>query len=342
MKTIVGFDQTNHQSPYFRDYKMNKLITEAIADANAVQSVAEERAKEMLIKEFSPKIKSMLASVINESDTVSTGADQPGGYSPEEDQDAIGADTSTSAEDINKKGAGPDNLAEEDELDVDAEEEPVMEAEDEEEEEDEAIHGKKGPKVEGYEEDEEEEDEAVDMTAGAPEDGEEDDVLEIVDEPDGDEAVPGEEVPPVDEDDAIPPAGDEEDMTPDQVMEAYKKVRKIARKLHRENKALHETVNVLGKKFRKIDLFNAKLAYAFKLMTQPGLSRTTKKQIAETFDAAHSVRETKLIYKTLKNSLNTAIRTQKRPMGNKNVRSVISESTKQPSGMNRMSELAGI
>jgi hypothetical protein len=303
---------------------MTKLIKEAIADANAVQTVAEERAKEMLIKEFSPKIKSMLASVINE-EGVSVGSDQPGGYNPETDQDAIGADTSTSAEDINKKGAGPDNLAEEDELDVPAEEEPVVEGEEEEEGEEKLDEFGEG------------EDEVPPAPPAAPGMGDDDEVLEIVDDEipgEGDEEMPA--APPAMEE--VPPVEDDE-MTPDQVMEVLRK-RNI--RLNKENKVLREAVDTLSRKFKKIDLFNAKLAYAFKLMTQPGLTRDTKKQIAETFDAARSVREAKLIYNTLKNALSSKINAPKKPLVNKNVKSVISESTKPASGISRMSELAGL
>ena len=53
------------------------------------------------IKEFSPKVKNMLVGLINEQ--VSTGSDQPGGYSPETDKDAI-----VGGKNINKNaGDGP-------------------------------------------------------------------------------------------------------------------------------------------------------------------------------------------------------------------------------------------
>jgi hypothetical protein len=296
---------------------MTKLIKEAIADANAVQAVAEERAKSMLIKEFSPKIKSALASLINE-DGVSTGSDQPGGYNPETDQDAVGAavPAGQNSEDMLKKGDGPEKIQEEDDLEVDAEkvaeeedeEEPVLEAEDDEEELKE-------------EEDEEEMKEEEEVPA-------EDEVLEIVDEPSDDAEVP----PSVDEEE------DEKEVPADAMMEALRRKNRI---LAKENKQLREAVSTLHSKFKKIDLFNAKLAYAFKLMTQPGLNRNQKRQIAETFDAAKSVREAQLIYKTMKSGLGST-RVVRKPLSNKNVKSVISESTKPSSGYNRMQEMAGL
>lgn len=288
---------------------MTKIIKEAIAAANVVQTVAEERAKQMLIKEFSPRIQTALASLISE-DGVSTGSDQPGGYNPETDQDAVGATVPAgqNSEDMSDKGDGPEKIQEEDELPV--EDEPVVEAEEEDEEE---------PVLEADEEGEE--DEIPPIEEEAPEvPGMEDDVLEIVDDPASDEE--------------IPPATDDE--AP--MMESLR--RKNA-SLARENKQLREAVSTLANKFKKIDLFNAKLAYAFKLMTQPGLSRNQKRQIAETFDAAKSVREAQLIYKTLKTRI-APPGVKKAPLQNKNVRSVLSEQTQQNTGYNRMSELAGL
>lgn len=304
---------------------MTQLIKEAIADANAVQHVAEERAKSMLIKEFAPKIKSALASLINEE--VSTGDDQPTGYNPEEDKDAIGASVppGQSAEDPSKQGDGP-KIQEEDDLEVDDDEDELIKEEDDEEgeEEDELIKEKDNEEIpsdddeeiieiddEDIDNDEEEIEEVEPIDKG---DEEEDDVLEIVnDEEDGDE----------EKDDDV-------------ILESLKKKNKA---LKRENKHLRESVAILHNKFKKIDLFNAKLAYAFKLMTQPGLNRSQKRQIAETFDTAKSVREAQLIYKTFKSGITP---TGKKPLVNKNVKSVISEKTKQPESLNRLNELAGL
>lgn len=300
---------------------MNKLIKEAIADANAVQTVAEERAKSMLIREFSPRIKSALASLINE-EGVSTGSDQPGGYSPETDKDAVGATVPAgqNSDDMSDKGDGPEKIQEEDDLPVDDKEEPVLEADDEEDEipiaETDDADADDEMKIEG-------EDPMADPSA------EDDEVLEIVDEPADDSEVP----PPVEEEDGI-----EDEKPSDAIMELRRKNYRLAK----ENKQLREAVMTLHGKFKKIDLFNAKLAYAFKLMTQPGLSRNQKRQIAETFDSAKSVRETQLIYKTLKSGIATP--TAKKPLSNRNVRSVLSESTRPQAGnqYSRMSELAGI
>lgn len=305
----------------------NNLIKEAIADANAVQAVAEERAKSMLIKEFSPRIKSALASLINE-DGVSTGSDQPGGYNPEEDQDAVGATVPAgqTSDNLSLEGDGPEKIQEDDDLPVDDKEEPVLEGEEEDDDDAELT------------------DEEIDPLVDVPDkikasNAEKTDVIEIVDDMDTDEPADTGEVPPsVDEE--FPPVEDGGDEVPKDD-EMYENLRKKYRRLASENKTLRETVSILHNKFKKIDLFNAKLAYAFKLMSRPGLTRNQKRQIAETFDSAKSVREAQLIYRTLKSGIATPA-TPKKVLENKNVKSVISESTKSNGAYNRLNELAGI
>jgi hypothetical protein len=309
------------------------IIKEAIADANTVTSVIEERAKNMFIKEFSPQIKNMLSAVINEE--VSTGNDQPGGYSPEEDQDAI-----EGGKNINKKaGAGPVETYPEGKDVKEGEELPVDDPfgkEDDTDEFEEMAPQTDVPSID-------DEDDQIDELFGQEEKPEEppvddDEVLEVVD--DEESIAPKGEFPPQ-EDESILETDDDADKKEKDADEVLETVKKIALKYKKENKILREAVATLKNKFEKVDLFNAKLAYAFKLMTQPGMTRQDKKQIAEAFDSAKTTREAQLIYKTMKK---IPVRTtQKNPLKNVNQKSVLSESTKpKSSAYDRMSELAGI
>jgi hypothetical protein len=320
---------------------MSIIIKEAIADANTVTSVIEERAKNMFIKEFSPQIKNMLSAVINEE--ISPGSDQPGGYNPEEDQDAMGDGTN-----INKKaGAGPietypegKDVNEEEALPIDGEDELGKKPEDEFEGMDAGV-----PAIE-------DDDKELEELFGEPDDKkdvigakDDDEVLEVVDDEEDeakkpeDEAKKPEDEAKKKEDETIEKDGDGSDLSKDEVLE---QVKKIARKYKKENAILREAVNTLRSKFEKVDLFNAKLAYAFKLMTQPGMTRNDKKQIAEAFDAAKTTREAQLIYKTMKRTPPVA-KVAKNPLKNVNQKSVISESTKLKNiQVDRMSELAGL
>lgn len=328
---------------------MSNFVKEAIVDANTVKETVERRAKDMFLKEFSPAVKQMLSNVINEA--ASTGSDQPGGYAPETDQDKIQGGT-----DINDgTGDGPEKLKEEDDLPTDdddqqmdldnlgeegsipppsdddelgLDDEPVVEElppDDVPVDDDDQI-----PAVEGFSDDDE-------MGLG----GDEDDVLEIADEEEEGKKNESEE-----EEEESKKNESEEEEEEEEAKKESKKIREAYRKVkfyRRQNKILKETIGVLQNKFRKIDLFNAKLAYAFRLMHQPGLTRNEKKQIAEAFDRARSVRETKIIYTTMKRALESASRKKSVVPKSGNVRSVLSESTKQQNVQtNRMQELAGL
>jgi hypothetical protein len=312
------------------------IIKEAIADANTVTSVIEERAKNMFIKEFSPQIKNMLSAVINEE--VSTGSDQPGGYNPEEDQDAMGDGTN-----INKKaGAGPietypegKDVNEEEALPVDDEDEFDKKPKDNFE-----FEGldSEVPPIEDDDDDELQElfGEPVDKKdIGAEDDDEE--VLEVVDDEESFEKNPEDDMIKAETIELDGDGSEEKDKE-----EVLEHVKRIARKYKKQNAILREAVGTLKNKFEKVDLFNAKLAYAFKLMTQPGMTRNDKKQIAEAFDAAKTTREAQLIYKTMKRTPSVA-KVTRNPLKNVNQKSIISESTKLKSTQyDRMQELAGI
>jgi len=90
-------------------------------------------------------------------------------------------------------------------------------------------------------------------------------------------------------------------------------------------------------------LLNAKLLYVNKLFRKNGLSESQKVKIIETFDRAKNVREAKLIYATLTESMSTP-KTRKPVVENfasapVKKTQVITEGSKQ---MNRFKTLAGI
>jgi len=297
---------------------MTKFINEAIVEADALKRTAEKRATDMFAKEFTPKVKDMLNELIEEQ--VSTGSDQPGGYAPETDKDKI-----QGGEDINDgSGDGPEKIKEEGDLPVDEPEEDPIDL---------GNLGEESPEDEipselslGSEEDSE----MVEEMPPDPEEPEfdEEPVLEL-DDIDF-------ETPPEEDDEVVEVVADAPFQSGPAAMA---EVRKKNRVLARENKILKETITVLRKKFNELNVFNAKLAGAFKLMHSPGLTRGEKKQIAEAFDSAKTIREVKIIYSTLWKSLKRPV--QKVVPKNKNVKSVISESTSAPK-VSRLEELAGL
>ncbi len=311
-----------------------QLIKESIADAKAITAAAEKRTARLFLKEFSAPVKSMLSDLINEQ--TSTGSDQPGGYNQNADQDAV------EGTDINDgTGKGPDNLQEND-LDIPSDDEnPELEVTEE--------FGE--PEVGGEEEfgePEVDENSNLDFSETGEEEmyemgeedptlnteepsGEEDQVIEIVDDTNGEES---------NEEPVFEKKNKDEDED-DKVNE--NKYKKAYARLVKQHKIVLNDVKKLREGFVKLNLFNAKLANAFQLMRTPGLTRSEKKYIAETFDRAKSIREVNLITETLKRTVisNVAKTNRNNPVVNKNVKSVTSEKTKLNEAVNsRMQILA--
>jgi len=314
-----------------------QLIKESIADANAITNAAEKRTAKLFLQEFSGPMKSMLSDIINEQ--ASTGSDQPGGYAQDADKDAI-----ASGKDINDgTGDGPDNLQEGDTDIVGDDENP----------EDQELG--EGFEADGEEGDNTEDEFNVDENSdGVDFEDDKEEMYELENESSLDDEIPSKEDDQVIEivDDTL---GGENSQEEDPLMESddkdeddknkvnEQKYKKAYIKLAKEHKVVLGDVKKLREGFNKLNLFNAKLAYAFKLMRTPGLTRTEKKQIAETFDRVKSIREAKLIYETLKKTVVQGIKTteKKNPIQSKNIKSVKSEQTKLNESMsNRMSVLA--
>ena len=73
-----------------------------------------------------------------------------------------------------------------------------------------------------------------------------------------------------------------------------------------ENEELEEaykTIRFLKSKINEVNLLNSKLLYSNKLFRSNTLSESQKMKVIETFDRANSVREVKLVYSTLAESL---------------------------------------
>jgi len=64
-----------------------------------------------------------------------------------------------------------------------------------------------------------------------------------------------------------------------------------------------EAVEILRSKLNEVNLLNAKLLYTTKLFRKYNLNNSQKMKVVESFDRTSSVRETKLVYSTLAESL---------------------------------------
>ena len=77
-----------------------------------------------------------------------------------------------------------------------------------------------------------------------------------------------------------------------------------AEKAEEELEEAYKVIRFLRGKLNEINLLNAKLLYVNKLIKKEGLTESQKVKIIETFDRAKNVREAKLIYTTLAESVN--------------------------------------
>jgi hypothetical protein len=111
-------------------------------------------------------------------------------------------------------------------------------------------------------------------------------------------ALREEEDPTEDEEEAL--AGDRAAQ-----MEAKKNKMKM-KKMEEELNEAYTAVKYLRSKLNEVNLLNAKLLFVNKIFRKQALSETQKVKIIETFDRATSVREAKLIYTTLTESVNAA------------------------------------
>ena len=83
--------------------------------------------------------------------------------------------------------------------------------------------------------------------------------------------------------------------------------------LQKELADYRTVVNVLRGKLQEVNLLNAKLLFTNKLFNNKALTSEQKVAIVENFDRATTVREVKIVYTTLVETLNTTARAMKRP-----------------------------
>jgi predicted nuclease with TOPRIM domain len=136
-------------------------------------------------------------------------------------------------------------------------------------------------------------------------------------------------------------------------------MRRLKRNLNtsgRKNRALQNKLNeyrsaveTLREQLTDLNLFNSKLLYVNKLLQNKNVSATQRKSIIESLDSARSLREVKLLYKSLiesfskdkpKNLSESAVR---RTLGSSSrATRRASAQTSEAAEVNRWAELAGL
>ena len=287
---------------------MSDLLKEAIADAKAVRATALANAKAALEESFKPTLEAMLAEKLKSEigDDVpaqSSRISNPSPAHPNHDSDEHGHHPLR----VDRYADNGQGLQEEEE-EVTSEELDEILAELEREMGDEPTAPALAPT-----------EPAAEIPAPAPVDpmmsapapeapeapvaseeiedmGEEINLQELLD-------TLSEEVQEVDE--AKKQDSEEEDDDKEEVKEQTEESVQLAEAL--------QTVQYLRDQLNEINLLNAKLLYTNKLFNKFTLNQAQKMKVVETFDLTHSIREVKLSYKILSESLSSGGSAVKKP-----------------------------
>ena len=309
----------------------SKLLKEAIADAKAVRETAIANAKIALEEAFTPRLQSILSKKLqsemegeeeeadmNEDNDVSTGigtgdnkmpADQA--YSAQTDLSGISKETAPYGEELEDYDKVKDLTESEDEFGAEdaaedaaefgGEEAPAMEGEEEMGEDEldlESIIRELEAQIAGEEGEEE-------VPAEAPAmEGDEAPVEEpVAAEPTEEPAMEAEEAP----------EADDEEIDLDEILremgygeeEAEEEAPAVAANeaLKAELEEAMAVIKSLKGTINEVNLLNAKLLYANKLFRGYNLTNEQKVKVVENLDRTTSVREVKLVYATLSESM---------------------------------------
>ena len=255
------------------------LLTKAIADAKAVKETALANAKMKLEETFQPTLQRMISSKIQEEE------------GDEEDDVNIDIDFETGEDVEGSDDIGMGSFEDEPEEDFE-DEEPVEEGEEEDNLGDSMLEWDDEEMTEEDEFDSLDEEDEIDLE-------------ELFSEEDEDEMFSES-----DDDDAMYESDDEEvdlsELFSEEDEEEFAPVQNEVRKLRRENRKLRTKVNeslravsTYKKAINEVNLLNAKLLYTTNVIKDYSLNNKQKMQVLEAFDNATSVREVKLINKSI-------------------------------------------
>ena len=269
---------------------MRDLLKEAIADAKAVRETALANAKIALEEAFTPRLQSMISARLREEEEMDM--DEPVTEEDEMDmEEPVAEGDEMDMEEPVAEGDEEDYMAEE-EMDM---EEPVAEEEDMDAELDEILRELEGDEMDMEEPVSEEEDMEEPVAEGDEEEISIEEVIRALRE----------------EEDMEEPVAEEEEAAPAETEKELAEAIKV--------------IKFLKSKINEVNLLNAKLLFSNKLFRNYPLSESQKVKVIENFDRARTVREVKLVYGTISESLKSA--KTKRPMVKESYASRPSKST---------------
>ena len=305
---------------------MNDLLKEAIADAKAVKEVALANAKLALEEAFTPRLQSMLSQKLAEEAEAEEPVEEGEG-----EEEAPVEEYGFYSEGDDEEPAMEEGEGEEEEKVEEAEgeeEAPVEEGEDEEEPMDEELmeiirqleedidsseigggDNKKPSAVASDDSTEDKSEKLVQLVEEEDEDSEEvAEIKEILralreeEEGEKEEKVEeGEDEEEVDIKEVLRALREEEEEEKVEEAEEEKEKEMAEAKL----REAYAVISFLRSKINEVNLLNSKLLFSNKLFRKHSLNEKQKMTVIENFDRASSLREVKLVYATLCESLRT-------------------------------------
>jgi hypothetical protein len=327
---------------------MNReFLKEAIADAKAVKESAIANAKAALEESFTPHLKSMLAAKINEMEkddeeryeakSRMEKKDMNEDYAEVEAEDAMSAmDEEVNLDEI---------LAELEEID---EEVQLNEVEEEEEYEDSDADGIPDEKDE-MPKGEAEEEEEIDL-----EDLSEEELKSFIESVIADMVEAGEleagskSEEEEEEEEELEITMEAEDGMYEAKDATYEAMKAKMKKMEEELNETRNAFKTIKTDLNEVNLLNAKLLYTNKIFRNKNLTESQKVKVLGAFDKAASVKEAKLVFETISESLNAPKKSiNENVIGRASKSAGISTTTKQPivesnEMITRFQKLAGI
>lgn len=308
----------------------SNLLKEAIADARAVRETALKNAELAIQEALTPRLQSIISRKIqaemeeeendvdvlenDESSEIGDGG-EPNPYTNtaqteldpeteeetapvgEEDEEVEVVDDLTEEDEVEDDVTGATyDVSEEDEMEMDADEidleEIIRELESELEDEDDELEEEEEEEVHTNMD---EEDEEIELDLDEEEHGEESEEEEVVGEEEDEESVDT-----FDLEEILREMGYGEDEE-EEVTEEEEEDR--THELEAELGEAYKTIKFLKKTINEVNLLNAKLLFANKVFRQYNLTNEQKVKIVESFDRTSSVREVKLVFATISESM---------------------------------------
>ena len=309
----------------------SKLLKEAIADAKAVRETAIANAKIALEEAFTPRLQSILSRKLQaemEGDEEEADMNEENDVSSEigTGDNKEPADAAYSAQ-TDLSGIAKQSASAGDELEGHEEVDDLMEGEDEESAadaaEDEAEYAAEGEEM-APEADEDELDlesiiRELEDEIGVEESDElgYEDPTGVENAYEGEEEAPAAEAPAEDEMEAPAMEGEEEETIDlDEILRemGYGDDEEVSEEeeagneeevaaMQSELKEAYSTIQSLRKTINEVNLLNAKLLYTNKLFRNYNLTNEQKVKVVENLDRTSNVREVKLVYATLSESM---------------------------------------